>query len=146
MMLYYACRQEPSISALWESPPRNRWKQMQRLTDNHWTELRNSYWRVRERIEDPEGERNSTRRPTESTTLDPWQLSETEPPTKEHKRAELRPHLIGLPCLPTMEEAISNPAETWYTRAWVYEGAEGGALYQRKRDGRKEGLCERSVG
>ena len=28
-------------------------------------------------------ERNSTGRPTESTNMDPWGLSETEPPTKE---------------------------------------------------------------
>jgi hypothetical protein len=31
----------------------------------------------------PQGDRNSTGRPTESTNLDPWGLSETELPTKE---------------------------------------------------------------
>jgi hypothetical protein len=36
------------------------------------------------RIENPEGDRNSTGRPTKSTNLDPWGLSETEPSTKEH--------------------------------------------------------------
>jgi hypothetical protein len=39
----------------------------------------------------PEVHRNSTGRPTESTNLDPWELSESEPPTKEHTWAEMRP-------------------------------------------------------
>ena len=29
------------------------------------------------------------------TNLDPWGLSETEPPTKEHTQAELRPWHMG---------------------------------------------------
>jgi hypothetical protein len=43
-------------------------------------EIRDSYGRA----EDPERDKNSMGRPTESTNLDPWELSETEPPTKEH--------------------------------------------------------------
>ena len=35
-------------------------------------EVRDSYGRVGGRIEGPEGDRNSTGRPTESTNLDPW--------------------------------------------------------------------------
>ena len=50
-------------------------------------QLRDFYGRFRERIDSPEGDRNSTGRPTESTNLDPWGLSETEPPTKEHTQA-----------------------------------------------------------
>ena len=30
--------------------------------------------------------------PTESTNLDPWELSKTELPTKEHTRAEAKSH------------------------------------------------------
>jgi hypothetical protein len=45
--------------------------------------------RVR-RVESPEGDRNLTRRPTESTNLDTWSLSETMPPTKEYARARCR--------------------------------------------------------
>ena len=45
--------------------------------------MEGSYEKVGGRIKDPEGNRNSTGRPTESTNLDPWGLSETEPPTKE---------------------------------------------------------------
>jgi hypothetical protein len=47
-------------------------------------ELRDSYGRVGERIESPEGDRNSTASPKTSTNLEPWGLSETEPPTKKH--------------------------------------------------------------
>jgi hypothetical protein len=36
------------------------------------------------RIEVPEGDRNPIGRPTETTNLDPWELSETESPIKEH--------------------------------------------------------------
>jgi hypothetical protein len=36
-------------------------------------------------------DRNLTGRPTESTNLDPWGLSEIETPTKEHILAEPRP-------------------------------------------------------
>ena len=46
-------------------------------------ELRESYGRIEGRIQGPEEDRNST----ESTNLDPWELSETEPPSKEHTRA-----------------------------------------------------------
>jgi hypothetical protein len=48
--------------------------------------LGDSYGRIRGRIVGPEGDRNSTGRPTESTNLDHWG-SESEPPTKEHTQA-----------------------------------------------------------
>jgi hypothetical protein len=36
------------------------------------------------RTESPVQDRNSTGRPADSTNMDPWELSKTEPPTKEH--------------------------------------------------------------
>ena len=39
---------------------------------------------VRGKIEGAEGDGNPIGRPTVSTNLDPWELPETEPPTKEH--------------------------------------------------------------
>lgn len=42
-----------------------------------------SYGRVEERIEGPEADENLTE-PTESTNPDFCELSETEPPSKEH--------------------------------------------------------------
>jgi hypothetical protein len=59
-------------------------KQVQRPTAKNWIELQDSYEKAGGRMEGPEGDRNSTGRPTESTDVDPAGLSETEPPTKEH--------------------------------------------------------------
>jgi hypothetical protein len=47
---------------------------MQIPTAKHWI-VWISYGRVGERFESPEGDRNSTGRLTESTNLDPWELS-----------------------------------------------------------------------
>ena len=55
-------------------------------------ELGDSYGKVGGgRIDGPKRESNSTGRPTETPYLDPWELLETEPPTKEHTQAGLRP-------------------------------------------------------
>jgi hypothetical protein len=78
---------QSSITVLWEIPPSSWLKQMQRPTAKHWMQLRDFYGRFRERIDSPEGDRNSTRRPTESTNLDPWGFWETEPPAKEHTQS-----------------------------------------------------------
>ena len=57
---------------------------MQILTGKHWTEVRDSYGRVRGRIEGAEGDCNPIGRTTVSTNPDPLELPETEPPTKEY--------------------------------------------------------------
>ena len=54
---------------------------MQIPTAEQWVEPGDSYGRTGGRIMGPEGDRNSTGRPTKSTNLDPWELSETEPTT-----------------------------------------------------------------
>jgi hypothetical protein len=82
MILSYACRQENSITILWETLPSSWLKQMQRPTEHG-----QSYGRVGERIEGPRGERDSTRRPSESTNLNHCELSETEPQTKKSTQA-----------------------------------------------------------
>jgi hypothetical protein len=43
------------------------------------------------RIEGCEVDRKSTERPTESTNLDSWDLSETEPQARENTQAKLKP-------------------------------------------------------
>ena len=55
-------------------------------TAKWWMELGDSYGRIGRRTAGPEGDKNSTGKPTESTNLDPG-LSETEAPTKEHTQA-----------------------------------------------------------
>jgi hypothetical protein len=57
---------------------------MQILTANHWTEARDPYGRVRRRTERTEGGGNPIGRLAVSSNLALWELSETEPPTKEH--------------------------------------------------------------
>ena len=57
---------------------------MKILTVKHWAEVGGSYGRIRRRIEGLLGDGNPIGRPTVSTNLDPWELPETEPPTKEH--------------------------------------------------------------
>lgn len=69
----------------------SRLKQMETFIAKHWTEVGDSFGRIGGRFKGPEGDRNSTRRPIETTNLDPWQLSETESPTKEHTGAGVNP-------------------------------------------------------
>jgi hypothetical protein len=64
---------------------------MQILTAKHCPEGRDVYGRDRGRIEGTEGDGNPIGRPTASANLDPWELSETKPPTKDHTQASLRP-------------------------------------------------------
>jgi hypothetical protein len=59
---------------------------MQRPTTKHQSELRESCGRVGDKTERAKGVKD-TRRPTESTNLGSWGLTETEPPTKEHAGA-----------------------------------------------------------
>jgi hypothetical protein len=48
-----------------------------------WLKLEGSYGRIGRRSAS-QWDRNSTRRPPESTNLDPWGPSETKLPSKEH--------------------------------------------------------------
>jgi hypothetical protein len=41
--------------------------------------------------EEPEQDGNPTGRPTVSTNVDPWEISETKPRTNEHTQADLSP-------------------------------------------------------
>jgi hypothetical protein len=91
---------------------------MQILIDNHWTEVREPYERVRGRIKGAKGDDNSLGRSTVSTNLDPGDLPVTMSPTKEHTQAGLRcsfPHihsraLTALPG-PVGKDGL-NPIET----------------------------------
>jgi hypothetical protein len=64
---------------------------MQILTVNHWIEVGDPYGRVRGRIEGAEADGNPIGRPTVSTNLEHWELSETKPPTKVHTWAGPKP-------------------------------------------------------
>ena len=60
---------------------------MQILTAKHWTGVKDLYGRVMGRIEGTEEDGNTIGRPTVPTNLDPRELPETKPPTKEHTQA-----------------------------------------------------------
>ena len=64
---------------------------MQRPTAKHQEELGESCERVRDKTEQARGVKDTTRRPTESTNLDPEELTESELPTKEHAGLNLGP-------------------------------------------------------
>jgi hypothetical protein len=53
---------------------------MYRLTAKHWTEVRDLSGRISERIV---GTDRNRWQPHWKTNLNPWQLPETKPPTKE---------------------------------------------------------------
>jgi hypothetical protein len=62
---------------------------MQILTANHWSEVGDTYGRVRRRIEGAKGDGNPTGRPAVSNNQDPSELPEAKPSTKEHAWAGL---------------------------------------------------------
>jgi hypothetical protein len=80
-------------------------------------EVGNSYGRIRGRSEGTEADGNPVGRTTVLTNLDLWELSEANPPTKEHKCMgwSVAPWHIcsrGLICLTLVEEDPPNPLET----------------------------------
>ena len=115
-----SCRQKPSMAVCWEVPPA---PDLDRCRYLHSTiEIR--------RIERPKGDGNPIGRPTVSTNPDPWECSETKPPTKEHTWAGLWSlasglwHIYhrGLPCPASVEEDVPKPVDTWCPReggCWV---------------------------
>lgn len=64
---------------------------MQRRIAKHQAELVESCRRVGDRIEQAGEVKDTTRKHTVSTNLDPWQLTETEPLTKQLAGAGRRP-------------------------------------------------------
>ena len=64
---------------------------MQILTAKPWREVGDFYGRVGAKIEGIEENGNPTGTPTESTTQEFWELSETEAPTKKPAKAGIRP-------------------------------------------------------
>ena len=64
---------------------------MQILTPKQWTEAEELCGGIREKLEEAEEEGNSIRRPAVSPNLDLQDVSDTEPPTRQHTPANKRP-------------------------------------------------------
>jgi hypothetical protein len=127
-------------------------------TYSHWTVLRDPYGSITGRTEGSESDGNPNGITTASTNLDPSELPETKPPTKEHTWVSPWPNTCsrGLSCLFSMGEVMSNPIETRCPRerdagrsrdegGWVHEGwgRDGVAPSQRERG---EGMGWKTLG
>ena len=100
------------------------------FTPNQWNKVRDPCGWVRKRLEETEEEVDFIRKPTVSTNPDPWNLSDTEPPTRQQTGAGLRSghiysrRLIGLA---SVREEGPNPQEPWGPRDW--KGLEGVCMW-----------------
>ena len=95
---------------------------------------------IRKRLEETEEEGNPIGRPAVSTNLDPWDLSDTEPPTRQHTLADMRSqHMYsrGLPALASVREDTPKPLDTWGPREsgglLGYSWQGGDILFYRRR-------------
>ena len=64
---------------------------MQIFTPIQWREAGDSYGLIMEKMKESEEEVDPMRRPEVLTNLDPQYLSDTAPPTRQHKLADTRP-------------------------------------------------------
>jgi hypothetical protein len=91
-------------------------KQTHILTPNHWTEVMDPCDWIRDRLEEAKEEGNPIGRPAISTNMDPWDLSDTEPPNMKHTWTGLRPpwyiNIKGLTGLTSMGKYVPNPWKT----------------------------------
>jgi hypothetical protein len=121
MIFCCACKQESSMSVLWEALLTS-WLR-QRLTPEakQWTELGNSYGRTRGRIPAP----TVIGRPTESTNLDPWclTLGFTAVNRQHDQDNSYKGHLIGAGLQVQrfslyQGENMAASRQTWCRRSW----------------------------
>jgi hypothetical protein len=143
-MLWCAFRQEPSMAALWEAQQATE-RQMQILIPNQWREAGEPSGWIRKRPEEAEEEGNLIGRPAVSTSLDPRDLSDTEPPIRQHTLADMRPQHIfsrGLPGLATVREEAPNLGETPEAPGSrdVWWGGGRGVETSSWRQGRRNGM------
>ena len=89
---------------------------MQIFTPNQWTEAADPCGWIGEKLEEAEEEEgNPVEGPAVSINLDPWDLSSTGPPTRQHSPADMRPEPIysrGLSGLVSLKEDAPNSQET----------------------------------
>ena len=60
------------------------------ILTNKWILAKNKNW-IGEKLEESEEEGNPVEGPAVSVNLDPWDHSNTEPPTRQHTPADMRP-------------------------------------------------------
>jgi hypothetical protein len=85
------------------------------IATNQWTKVADSCGLIRKRLDEAEEEGDPERVPPVSTNLDPRDLSNTGPLTRQHTPADMRPQHIysrGLPGLGLIREDAPNSQET----------------------------------
>jgi hypothetical protein len=91
---YYWCYgllTDRSLAWMPSERPNKQLKESDVDTSNKWTEAGNPCRWIRERLDEVEEEDDPIQRPAVSANLNPWDLSDTEPPTRQHRLPALRP-------------------------------------------------------
>ena len=84
-------RKRRDLSWLVSERQKTSWKsQMQISAPNQWTKAGDPCGWTKEKLEEAEEEADPTGRPAVLANLDPWDLSETEPPTRQHIPAHMK--------------------------------------------------------
>ena len=95
--------------------PKSSWRSsMQIFTSNQWTEVDEPCGWIRKRLEESEEEGDPIRRPTVSTNLDLWDLSDIEPQPGSIYQLILGPkHIYSreIPGLDSVKKDAPNPQE-----------------------------------
>jgi hypothetical protein len=96
--------------------PRSSWKsQMQVFAANQWKEAADPCGWIMEKLEEPEEVVSPVGGLAVSINLDPWDLSNTWSPTRQHTPVDVRPptHIQwGLAGLCSFRDDVPNPQET----------------------------------
>jgi hypothetical protein len=132
--------------------PTSNWKnQMQIFTSNQWTEDDDFCGWTREKLEEAEEEGDPMERPAVLTNLNPHNLSDMEPPTRQHTQADMStpPHththtyMRGPLVLDSVRASALNPWETWGLVEWggvVVVGHPLGDVWWRQMGERRCGM------
>jgi hypothetical protein len=133
LMLWCACSQEPGMAVLWEALPTADLEANTYTQSFDWSQepLWLSYCKEWGSLREGRPYRKAT-----SLNLDPSELPETEPPTRQHTLAgpKLLKHIYiyrrGLPGQASVGKDAPNPLGTWGPRegAVPWGGAGGGGI------------------
>jgi hypothetical protein len=129
--------------------PTSNWKsQMQLFSPNQWSKAGDPCGWIREKLEEAEEESDPIGGPAVSINLDPRDLSDTGPQSKQHTPAGMRPpqHIYsrGLPGLGSIRDNAPNPQETGAPREFrglVGWGLEGRHILVDSGTERRYGMC-----
>jgi hypothetical protein len=117
LVLWCVYRQEPSMDVLWDAQQADDQDRSRYL---HPTEVGKSCGLIRERLEEPEGDGDPRGSPEVSNNQNPWDLSDTETPTRQHMLADLivPAHIKQRTADLASVGEVPKPWEIWGHREW----------------------------